>query len=416
MVEKTLPDAAVREPHRGPLHRLPAAGYSCHSLRAPESGGRVGRLGRSLVTLAVKPEPVRGAEVARHGPKNPCTFGDSGPVTPKRPQCHTFGPGWPAGPFVPWRRGIHGPTPAPAVGQRDRRVLYGRGFFVKPGRVRPARAWTRCATPSTVSSAPPASSASRRCSAAQSVGNCVAPRRPHPHRPHRLVRRRRAGPVGVRWRPPPGRDRGAAPALGLHESAHQPGTLQASRRRRAVPVAPGQHPPPLRKEQWRDLNGRGSYVRRSPRSTSHAETGRWSSFRGAAGSGHLDSPGGNASATLECVPVAATMCAGSVLVFGPYTVHRSLPNCSDPTAAYLHQRVRLPRREFARLSRGQAPGEHCATTARPSAARGQSQLRAGQCFAHFVELVLSLWASTMLSRRFCSPFFVLMPWVTLESV
>jgi ectoine hydroxylase-related dioxygenase (phytanoyl-CoA dioxygenase family) len=84
--------------------------------------------------------------------------------------------------------------------------------------------------------------------------------------------------------------------------------------------------------EWRDLNGRGSYVQTivalddvSP------DNGPIEFLPGSCRRGHLGlPPTGEIPADLDAsAAVTATMRAGSVLVFGPYTVHRSLPNRSS---------------------------------------------------------------------------------------
>lgn len=83
--------------------------------------------------------------------------------------------------------------------------------------------------------------------------------------------------------------------------------------------------------EWTDVNGRGSYVQTIVALDDVTEeNGPLEFIPGSCRVGHLglakdgELPAGIDAATA----VAATMRAGSVLVFGPYTIHRSLPNRS----------------------------------------------------------------------------------------
>jgi ectoine hydroxylase-related dioxygenase (phytanoyl-CoA dioxygenase family) len=89
--------------------------------------------------------------------------------------------------------------------------------------------------------------------------------------------------------------------------------------------------------EWQDLNGRGSYVQTViALDEVTEENGPLEFIPGSCGRGHLGLVGGELPSGLDGgTAVAATMAAGSVLVFGPYAIHRSLPNGS-----------RVPRRVF----------------------------------------------------------------------
>ena len=90
--------------------------------------------------------------------------------------------------------------------------------------------------------------------------------------------------------------------------------------------------------EWNDVNGRGSYVQTIVALDEVTEdNGPIELIPGSCRLGHLDLPPDGAL-PVDVDPgtaVAATMRAGSVLVFGPFTIHRSLPN-----------RSRTPRRIF----------------------------------------------------------------------
>lgn len=84
-------------------------------------------------------------------------------------------------------------------------------------------------------------------------------------------------------------------------------------------------------DQWRDLNGRGSYVQTMTAIDDvTAENGPVEFVQGSARFGHLEFPAdGTLPATLGASRIQApTLRAGGVIAFGPYTVHRSLPNDS----------------------------------------------------------------------------------------
>jgi ectoine hydroxylase-related dioxygenase (phytanoyl-CoA dioxygenase family) len=87
--------------------------------------------------------------------------------------------------------------------------------------------------------------------------------------------------------------------------------------------------------EWKDVNGRGSYVQTVlALDDVTEENGPLEFLPGSCRRGHLGLQNGALPADLDpSTAVAATMRAGSVLVFGPYAVHRSLPN-----------RSRVPRR------------------------------------------------------------------------
>lgn len=83
--------------------------------------------------------------------------------------------------------------------------------------------------------------------------------------------------------------------------------------------------------EWRDVNERGSYVQTViALDDVTEENGPLEFLPGSCRHGHLNLPrDGELPAELDpTTAIAATMRAGSVLVFGPYTVHRSLPNRS----------------------------------------------------------------------------------------
>jgi ectoine hydroxylase-related dioxygenase (phytanoyl-CoA dioxygenase family) len=84
-------------------------------------------------------------------------------------------------------------------------------------------------------------------------------------------------------------------------------------------------------DQWRDLNGRGSYVQTMTAIDDvTADNGPLEFVRGSARCGHLEFPAdGSLPANLDSLRIQApTLRAGGVIAFGPYTVHRSLPNGS----------------------------------------------------------------------------------------
>jgi ectoine hydroxylase-related dioxygenase (phytanoyl-CoA dioxygenase family) len=92
--------------------------------------------------------------------------------------------------------------------------------------------------------------------------------------------------------------------------------------------------------EWKDANGRGSYVQTViALDDVTLDNGPLEFIPGSCRRGHLGLPhGGQLPADLDpASAVAATMRAGSVLVFGPYTIHRSLPNRSDvPRRVFLN--------------------------------------------------------------------------------
>jgi len=84
--------------------------------------------------------------------------------------------------------------------------------------------------------------------------------------------------------------------------------------------------------EWSDLNGRGSYVQTIiALDDVTQDNGPIEFIPGSCLRGHIGLPRtGELPADIDpASAVAATMRAGSVLVFGPYTIHRSLPNRSD---------------------------------------------------------------------------------------
>jgi ectoine hydroxylase-related dioxygenase (phytanoyl-CoA dioxygenase family) len=87
------------------------------------------------------------------------------------------------------------------------------------------------------------------------------------------------------------------------------------------------------RDEWRDVNGRGSYVQTVVALDDVTEeNGPLRFIAGSCTLGHLDLPadGELPREALEAGPtVEATMEAGSVLLFGPYSIHSSLPNRSN---------------------------------------------------------------------------------------
>lgn len=84
--------------------------------------------------------------------------------------------------------------------------------------------------------------------------------------------------------------------------------------------------------EWRDVNGRGSYVQSVLAVDAvDADNGPLSFIEGSGALGHLNMPDGR----LDLVgldasrAVTPTMLPGDVLFFGPYTIHGSEPNRSD---------------------------------------------------------------------------------------
>ena len=85
------------------------------------------------------------------------------------------------------------------------------------------------------------------------------------------------------------------------------------------------------RDEWKDVNGRGSYVQTIIAVDDVTEdNGPLEFLPGRCLRGHLDlPPDGALPHDLDpSRAVAATMRAGSVLLFGPYAIHRSLPNRS----------------------------------------------------------------------------------------
>ena len=88
-------------------------------------------------------------------------------------------------------------------------------------------------------------------------------------------------------------------------------------------------------EEWRDVNGRGSFVQTvTAIDDVTAENGPLQLIPGSCKLGHVDPPEGGVGwlPTDRLDPrsaVSVTMTAGSVLLFGPYTFHRSRPNRSS---------------------------------------------------------------------------------------
>lgn len=83
--------------------------------------------------------------------------------------------------------------------------------------------------------------------------------------------------------------------------------------------------------EWNDVNGRGSYVQTVLAIDDvTAENGPLELIPGSCKLGHVGLPEGQLPPGLDPRTAhAATMEAGSVLLFGPFTFHRSLPNDSD---------------------------------------------------------------------------------------
>jgi ectoine hydroxylase-related dioxygenase (phytanoyl-CoA dioxygenase family) len=82
--------------------------------------------------------------------------------------------------------------------------------------------------------------------------------------------------------------------------------------------------------EWRDVNGRGSYVQTlTAIDDVTTDNGPLELIPGSCRLGHVGLPEGELPPDLDPRDaVAATMEAGGVLLFGPYTFHRSLPNDS----------------------------------------------------------------------------------------
>ena len=94
------------------------------------------------------------------------------------------------------------------------------------------------------------------------------------------------------------------------------------------------------RDEWKDVNGRGSYVQTIIALDEVTEdNGPIEFLPGSCLRGHLDlPPDGALPDDLDASgAAAATMHAGSVLLFGPYTVHRSLPNrSSQPRRVFIN--------------------------------------------------------------------------------
>jgi len=94
-------------------------------------------------------------------------------------------------------------------------------------------------------------------------------------------------------------------------------------------------------DQWRDVNERGSYVQTVIAIDDMTESnGSLRFLPGSCKLGHLDLPADGRLPRALVDPssaVTATMRAGSVLLFGPYTLHSSQPNESDePRRAFIN--------------------------------------------------------------------------------
>ena len=84
-------------------------------------------------------------------------------------------------------------------------------------------------------------------------------------------------------------------------------------------------------DEWRDVNGRGSYVQTATALDDvTAESGPIEFIPGSARLGHVGiaADGALPPAVDPALAVAPTPRAGDVILFGPYTIHRSLPNRS----------------------------------------------------------------------------------------
>ena len=82
--------------------------------------------------------------------------------------------------------------------------------------------------------------------------------------------------------------------------------------------------------EWNDTNGRGSYVQTlTAIDDMTRDNGALELIPGSCALGHVESVAGRGvlpQSIRDASPVLATMTAGSVMLFGPYTFHRSLPN------------------------------------------------------------------------------------------
>lgn len=86
-------------------------------------------------------------------------------------------------------------------------------------------------------------------------------------------------------------------------------------------------------DEWRDVNGRGSYVQSIIALDEMTEAnGPLQLVRGSCRLGHIKPAGPHAPLPGTLIEVerivTAVMAPGSVLLFGPFTIHRSLPNRS----------------------------------------------------------------------------------------
>ena len=83
--------------------------------------------------------------------------------------------------------------------------------------------------------------------------------------------------------------------------------------------------------EWKDANGQGSYVQTvAAIDDVTLENGPLEFIPGSCRLGHAGLPEGELPAGADARQARpATMQAGSVLLFGPYTFHRSRPNASD---------------------------------------------------------------------------------------
>ena len=171
---------------------------------------------------------------------------------------------------------------------------------------------------------------------------------------HRVVRCGRAGALQLRTRPTSRSHRGAAARLEQHEPAHQSGALQASGRRRRVPWHQDSTHRRYGQEEWRDVNGRGSYVQTATALDDvTADSGPIEFIRGSARLGHVGlSIGWSASSSGRC---GASGCADAARGRRDFlrTVHDppQSPQSFGASATHVHQRLRLPRREFTGLPR-----------------------------------------------------------------
>jgi ectoine hydroxylase-related dioxygenase (phytanoyl-CoA dioxygenase family) len=94
--------------------------------------------------------------------------------------------------------------------------------------------------------------------------------------------------------------------------------------------------------EWHDANGRGSYVQTMIAvDDMTVDNGPLEFIPGSCATGHLEPPAGETGWLPERLDpasaVAVTLEAGGLLLFGPYTWHRSLPNRSDrPRRAFVN--------------------------------------------------------------------------------